>query len=246
MRAAYREHLDSFAHDLIVMCDLVSSVMDKANDALTRASLESAEEALSMDEELDEIVDRCEARAVELLALEGPVARDLRQVVSSIYIVEDFRRMAALAMHIANAARRRHPEYACPERVRGFFEEMGRLGLHMVAKIRDLLVDPDADSAVSLNEDDDAVDDLHEHIMLVLTQREWTYTTREAVDVALIARYYERYADHAVNVSSRVIYLTTGLVREEYIARRRDEESQADVERRFAELERQFSHRHGR
>ncbi|WP_038606582.1 phosphate signaling complex protein PhoU [Corynebacterium atypicum] len=220
MRAAYREHLNAFANDLISMCDMSEEVMRKAHHALVGASLQSAEDALSLDEDIDRLVEVCEARAVELLALEGPVARDLRQVVSSIYIVEDFRRMAALAMHIANAARRRHPDYACPELVRGHFSRMGELDLHMVAKIRDLLVDPDADSAVSLNEDDDAVDDIHEHIMVSLTQKEWPFSTREAVDVALIARYYERYADHAVNVSSRVIYLTTGLVREDYLAQR--------------------------
>lgn len=220
MRDAYREHLDASAHDLVVMCDMTYEAMQKANRAIVWASLQAAEDALGMDNDLDRLVEKCEARAVELLALEGPVARDLRQVVSSIYIVEDFRRMAALALHIANVARRRHPDYACPEPLREYFDKMGQLDLGMVAKIRELLLNPDADSAVSLNEDDDAVDELHQDIMLRLTGNDWPYTTREAVDVALSARYYERYADHAVNVSSRVIYLTTGLVREEYVTRR--------------------------
>ena len=107
MRTAYREHLDNFSHDLIVMCDTVRTIMDKASQALLDRALEPAEEALSLTEELDEIRSRCSERAVKLLALENPMAQDLRQVVSSIYIVEDLFRMGQLAQHIADAARRR-------------------------------------------------------------------------------------------------------------------------------------------
>lgn len=243
MRTAYREDLDSFAHDLIVMCDSVQTIMSKASHALLGASLQAAEEALSMADELEEIRVRCEERAVELLALEGPVARDLRQVVSSIYIVEDFNRMAALAMHVAKAARRRHPEHAVPERMAGYFTEMARLVTEMAEKTRNILIDPNADAALMLTDDDDAVDDLNEHMLVMLTQREWSYSTREAVDVALLARFYERYADHCVNVAARIVYLTSGLNPDEYLAKRERDEAEADIARRFEELERQFSHR---
>lgn len=241
MRTAYREDLDAFAHDLIVMCDSVQTIMDKASHALLKTSLQAAEEALSMSDELEEIRVRCEERAVELLALEGPVARDLRQVVSSIYIVEDFNRMGALAMHVAKAARRRHPEHAVPDRMVGYFAEMARLVKEMAARTRDILVDPNADVALQLTEDDDAVDDLNEHLLIMLTQREWRYTTREAVDVALLARFYERYADHCVNVAARIVYLISGLNPDEYLAKRERDEVEADIARRFEELERQFS-----
>src|SRR5690625_6233335 len=107
MRIAYRDELNAFAHDLIVMCDGVSAIMHKASQALLTAELQPAEEAISLSDELDEVRLRSEERAMELLALENPVAKDLRQVVSSIYIVEDLQRMSELAKHIANAARRR-------------------------------------------------------------------------------------------------------------------------------------------
>ena len=243
MRIAYREHLDNFAHDLIVMCDTVRSIMTNASRALLTASLGSAEEALSSADGLNEIRVRCEDRAVELLALEGPVARDLRQIVSSIYIVEDFARMGALAMHIANSARRRHPEHAVPESLLGYFDELARLVEEMGDKTRDLLVDPNADVALVLNEDDDAVDDLHSYILTAMTQRDWPHSTREAVDVALLARFYERYADHCVNVAARIVYLTSGLSPHEYIAKKESDRAEADVAARFAELERQFSRR---
>lgn len=243
MRIAYREHLDNFAHDLIVMCDTVRSIMTNASAALLDAYLEPAEDAISYAEPLEEIRARCEDRAVQLLALEGPVARDLRQVVSSIYIVEDFDRMAALAMHIAKAARRRHPEHAIPVQLLGYFKEMARLVEEMGEKTRDLLVDPNADVALVLNEDDDAVDDLNEYMLTMLTMREWEHTTREAVDVALLSRYYERYADHCVNVAARIVYLTSGLTPDEYTEKKERDRADADIAARFAELERQFSDR---
>lgn len=241
MRIAYREHLDNFAHDLIVMCDMVRSLMADASDALIRASLESAEDALSKADNLNEVRLRCEDRAVALLALEGPVARDLRQVVSSIYIVEDFARMGALAMHVAKSARRRHPDNSLPEPLIGYFQELARLVDDMSEKTRDILVDPNADVALVLAEDDDAVDDLHGYILTMLTQREWSHSTREAVDVALLARFYERYADHCVNVAARIVYLTTGLSPDEYIEKKERDQAEADIVARFAELERQFS-----
>lgn len=240
MRTSYREHLDAFAHDLIIMCDMVRDIMSQASDALLRGSLESAESCLSLAEPLEELRVRCDENAVELLALEGPVARDLRQVISSIYIVEDFDRMGALAMHIARSARRRHPEAAVPNALLGYFEEFSRLVQEMAEKARNLLVDPDADVAMVLAEDDDAVDDLNEHLLTMLTQREWKYSPREAVDTAMLSRFYERYADHCVNVAARIVYLTTGLMPEEYLAKKQKDEADSDFQARFEALERQF------
>ena len=140
MRAAYREHLDNFSHDLIVMCDTVRDIMDKASLALLQGALDSAEDALTMAEELDEIRARCSERAVKLLALENPMAQDLRQVVSSIYIVEDLYRMGRLSQHIAASARRRHPAPVVPANYIGYFEEMYRLTEEMGSVLHDILV----------------------------------------------------------------------------------------------------------
>lgn len=243
MRIAYRQQLDQFAHDLINLCDLTRDTMAKASDALLRSSLASAEDALSNADQLEEIRLRCEVQAVELLALETPLARDLRQVVSSIYIVEDFSRMGALGMHVANAARRRHPEPVVPAEFQGYIQELARLVDEMTDKIRQILIDPNADIALDLASDDDAVDDLHHHLMRILTARPWKYSARNAVDLALLSRFYERFADHTVNVAARIVYLSSGLQPKEYLRKRKHDEIEADVERRWMELERQFSSR---
>ncbi|ALP33614.1 phosphate signaling complex protein PhoU [Corynebacterium pseudotuberculosis] len=241
MRTAYREHLDAFSHDLIVMCDTVTKILRNASKGLMEQSLQATQAALSLSDEMEEIKTRSSKRAVQLLALEAPVARDLRQIVSSIYIVEDLDRMAKLAMHIASIARRRYPESAIPEPITGYFQEMCRLSLEMSEKIRSVLIDPDADVALVLSADDDAVDDLHDHLMGVLTKRDWPHSTREAVDVTLLARYFERFADHTVNVAAQIVYLTSGLMPEEYQKKRNDSYAQDEMERRFSELEKQFS-----
>lgn len=240
MRTAYREHLDNFSHDLIGMCDGVEQMMRLASSGLLTADLQKAEEALSLKDDLEETRARCEERAVSLLALENPMGKDLRQVVSSIYIVEDLYRMGNLAKHIATAARRRHPEPAIPDAYRGFFEEYTRLCIHLLEQTRDNLIAPDPDLAIQAAKDDDAVDDINGHLMSVLTQREWTESTRAAVDMALLSRFFERFADHAVSVNSRIVFLVTGLAPERYLAKKDEEARAEDFEERFADITKQF------
>ncbi|MFV8381722.1 phosphate signaling complex protein PhoU [Corynebacterium hindlerae] len=241
MRTAFRDSLNAFADDVIVLCDTVRSVAQKSLTALLEADLQEAEDALTLAEELPEIKRRCEQRAVELLATEGPLARDLRQVISSIYIVDDLARMGMLAQHVAKSARRRHPACAVPEPVVPYFAEVARLNLEMVDKIRHLLSNANADVAMVLVTDDDLVDDIHEHLMMMLTRRDWPHGTVAAVDVTLLSRFLERFADHAVNVAARIVYLATGLTPHEYQERRNEEREEADWAKRFAELEAQFS-----
>lgn len=241
MRIAYRDSLKAFANDLIVLCDTVRLAMQNSLDALLNGDLQAAEDTLSMAEDLDDIKQRCEQRAVELLATEGPLARDLRQVVSSIYIVDDLDRMGSLAQHIAKSARRRHPALAVPEPLLPYFAELARLDLEMIDKIHFLLNNPNADVAMVLVTDDDLVDDIHDHLMLMLTRREWPHGTVAAVDVTLLTRFMERFADHAVNVAQRIVYLTSGLTPTEYLERRNQEREESDWAKRFAELEQRFN-----
>ncbi|AZA12831.1 phosphate uptake regulator PhoU [Corynebacterium choanae] len=238
MRSSYQERLDRFAQDLIVMCDTVQVIMQQAAKALLAQDLTAAEQALTLTDDLKPITQRCEERAVQLLALEGPLARDLRQVVSSIYIVEDISRMATLAKHIATTARLRHPAQVLPEPLVGYFEEYSRLAQEMTQKLGDLLTDPDdVDVAVVFGADDDAVDDIQKHLFLLLTARPWEHSTTQAVDVALLSRYFERYADHIVNVASRIIYLSTGMKPAEYLANREAAQRGERFDDRLAALE---------
>ncbi|GAB3084622.1 phosphate signaling complex protein PhoU [Corynebacterium aquatimens] len=216
MRTAYREHLEAYASDLRVMSETVRAIMSNATTALLETSLDNAEEALSLADSLKEIRERCEHRSMELLALQNPVASELRQVITSIHIVEDFNRMGALAKHIANTARLRHPREVVPADLRDTVADVAKLVDEMAELIDDQLISPDADLALEVNRVDDQVDALHRFILSTVTANDWEESNRAAVDLALVGRFYERYADHCVNVASRIVFLVTGQSPEDY------------------------------
>lgn len=240
MRTVYQEQMRTFAHDLSLMSDRVRTMMSEACLALFDADIEKAETVLSSIDGVEELRKKAEQTSFELLALEGPVARDLRQVVSGTYIVEDLTRMAALAVHVARTARRHHPDHTLPEQIEPYFREMARLTDEIGAKLHDVLVTYDPEKAMELALDDDAVDDLHEHMFQLTTKREWPFPVSVAVDVTLLSRFFERYSDHAVNIGTRVVYLATGKQPEEYETTRRTEEQQETMREQFDEIRRRY------
>lgn len=240
MRTVYQEQMRTFAHDLTQMSDRVRTMMSEACKALFDADIDTAEVVLSSIDAVEVLRKRAEKTSFELLALEAPVARDLRQVVSGTYIVEDLSRMAALSVHIARIARRRHPDKTLPDSVEPFFREMARLVDDIGDKLHDVLVTYDPEEAMELALDDDAVDDLHEHMFQLTSNREWPYPVSAAVDVTLLSRFFERYSDHAVDIGTRVVYLATGKEPEEYETTRRSEEQQEKVREQFDEIRRRY------
>jgi phosphate transport system protein len=210
MRDVYQEQLDGLADALAGMCFQVAEAMEKATRALLEADLQLAEEVISEDVRVDETRASAEERAFALLALQAPVATDLRIVVSAIHGAGDIERMGDLALHVAQAARRRHPQPVLPDEVAPYFAEMGRVGVALAQKAGEVIRTRDLTRAAELESDDDAMDDLHRHMFTVLMDREWSHGVGPAVDITLLARFYERYADHAVAVARRIVYVVTG------------------------------------
>ncbi|MEH3142593.1 MAG: phosphate signaling complex protein PhoU [Mycobacterium kyogaense] len=210
MRTAYHEQLEGLSAQLGEMCGLAGVAMERATQALLQADLALAEQVITDHEQIVSMSVRAEESAFVLLALQAPVAGDLRAIVSSIQIVADVDRMGALALHVAKIARRRHPQHALPEEVNGYFAEMGRVAVELGQSAREVLVSRDPEKAARIREEDDAMDDLHRHLFTVLMDREWRYGVAAAVDVTLLGRFYERFADHAVEIARRVIFQVTG------------------------------------
>jgi phosphate transport system protein len=210
MRQAYQTQLDDLLEQLAVMCDHVGVSIRKATDALLNADLALAEEVISSDTRIDDLRNEAEHQAFALLALQAPVATDLRVVVTTIHAAGDLERMGDLALHVARAARRRHPSDVLPEEVKPYFAEMGRVACDMSAKASEVIRVPDVTRAEQIETDDDALDDLHRHMFTVLMSRDWSHGVASAVDVTLLARFYERYGDHAVAVARRIVYVITG------------------------------------
>ena len=210
MRTAYHEQLAALTDQLGEMCGLAGVAMERSTQALLQADLALAEQVISDHDHIASMSVRAEEAAFVLLALQAPVAGDLRAIVSSIQIVADVDRMGALALHVAKIARRRHPQHTLPEEVNGYFAEMGRVAVDLGAAAQEVLVTRDPEKAARIGEDDDAMDDLHRHLFSVLMDREWKHGVVAAVDVTLLSRFYERFADHAVEVARRVIFQVTG------------------------------------
>ncbi len=210
MRTAYHEQLAELTGQLGEMCRLAGVAMEHATQALLQADLVQAEQVFSDHEQIATLSARAEENAFVLLALQAPVAGDLRAIVSAIQMVADIDRMGALALHVAKIARRRHPQHAIPEEVNGYFAEMGRVAVELGNSAQEVLLSRDPEKAARIREEDDAMDDLHRHLFTVLMNKEWRHGTACAVDVTLLGRFYERFADHAVQVARRVIFQATG------------------------------------
>jgi phosphate transport system protein len=210
MRTAYHEQLEALTAQLGEMCGLAGAAMERATQALLQADLLLAEQVITDHEQIAAMSAKAEESAFVLLALQAPVAGDLRAIVSSIQIVADVDRMGALALHVAKIARRRHPQHALPEEVNGYFAEMGRVAVELGNSAQEVLVTLDPEKAARIQEEDDAMDDLHRHLFTVLMDRDWKHGVAAAVDVTLLGRFYERFADHAVEVGRRVIFQVTG------------------------------------
>ena len=154
---------------------------------------------------------RTEQSAFSLLALQQPVAGDLRTIVSALQIAADIDRMGALALHVAKITRVRHPQHVLPTDVRHFFAEMGRVAEQLASHAQKVLLNPDADLGERLRGEDDLMDDLHRQLLTILMDREWRYGVSAGVDIVLLGRFYERFADHAVEVGRRVVFQVTGV-----------------------------------
>jgi phosphate transport system protein len=211
VRDVYQEQLDALVVSLADMCDLVADALDNATRALLRADLQLAEQVISDDARIDDLRTAAEEQTFTLLVLQAPVASDLRITVSGIHATSHIERMGDLAVHIAETTRRRHPHLVMPDDVAPYLvAEMGRVGGRMARKAGQVIRTRDLTSAGELEADDDAMDDLHRHLFTMLTGPTWNHGVGPAVDITLIGRFYERYADHAVSLARRVIYILTG------------------------------------
>ncbi|BBX03819.1 phosphate transport system regulatory protein PhoU [Mycolicibacterium moriokaense] len=210
MRNAFHQQLDDLIVSIAEMCGAAGEAMESATQALLQADLVLAEQVITNHALIVQKTRKTEEQALTVLALQAPVAGDLRAVVSALKNIADVDRMAALALHVAKLTRRRHPEHVLPEEVNGYFTEMGRIAVDMGSNVKQVVLSKDAHRAEQLADDDDDMDNLHRHLFSVLMNREWRHGVAAAVDVTLLGRYYERFADHAVEIGRRVIFSATG------------------------------------
>ena len=210
MRDAYHDELDAISTSLVTMTSMVGSAMGLATTALLDADLKLAETVIAGDESIDALYRDVEAKAFDLLARQQPVASDLRVVVTSLRMVADLERMGDNAAHVAKIARRRYPSSAVPATLRSTVLEMGHAAEEIVAKAGSVIAKRDLAMAAQLEKDDDVMDELHRQLFTSILDDTWSHGIEPAIDITLAGRAYERFADPAVSVARRVVYLVTG------------------------------------
>lgn len=215
MRQDYYEQLDVISDDLVQLTRLVGSAMNLATQSLMDADLQLAEGVIAADVEVDEISAEVERKCADVIALQAPVATDLRIVIGALRISSSLERMGDLAEHVAKQARMRYPNVAIPTELRSVFAEMGGIAEAIVSKTGAVIATKDVSLAADIARHDEEMDRLHRELFTVVLSPSWHHGVEQAIDVTLLSRFYERFADHAVSVTRRVVTIVTG---EPYVA----------------------------
>jgi len=212
MRELFQTELDALREQLADMCAQAAEAMRAATRAVLTADGELGERVVAADAELDAARDRCDETVQRLLALQAPVAGDLRLVLTAVHCSDKIERMGDLAAHIADTARIRHPECAVPAELTGAFTDLGTVTAAMADRLVELIRDPGKGGFAELNETDQEVDARHADVLEAITRPDWPHGIPSATSLALLVRYYERFADQAVSVAKRLDFAITGVM----------------------------------
>jgi phosphate transport system protein len=210
MREEFPDDFSRVRSSLVIMARAVREAMRQASAALLAADHNLAYGVTVRDAEIDVLYRVVEDRVYDVVARRHPVGGDLRIVMTALQVASDLDRMGELAVHVARATLRRHPGPAAAPELAVLFRSMAAVADELAGKIVSALADQDQVIAAGLDADDDAMDELHRELFSVMLSHEWPLGVEAAVDGALLGRYYERYADHAVNVGRHVISMAAG------------------------------------
>lgn len=210
MREVFQQELQDVQERLAEIAALVATAIDRATTAFNDSDVALAEQVIADDAKIDHAAQSLDELAIDILARQAPVARDLRTVVSALRISASLERMGDMAEHIAQLARYRFPEKVVPKSLRSTFRDMGALDVAMADKLARLLLTEDVTLAEEIRDEDDQVDELHASVFDAVLGETWKGATIDTVDATLASRYHERFADHAVSIAKKVQYLATG------------------------------------
>ena len=210
IRSVFQDELDNVSQSLVDLTAMVASSMTKATTAILSCDLKLAEEVIATDVKIDDYQHETDFRIIDIIARQQPVASDLRALVTALRMGSDLERMGDLSHHVAKVARLRHPNAAVPPELVAIIQAMGVAAVAITEKTGVVIATRNTQMALEIERDDDVMDDLHRKLIAVLIEPTWKHGIETAIDLTLLGRYYERYADHAVSISRRVYFLVTG------------------------------------
>lgn len=210
IRSVFQDELDGISQSLVDLTSMVAESMSKATTAILTCDLKLAEVVIVSDEKIDEFQHDIDSRIIDIIARQQPVASDLRALVTALRMGSDLERMGDLSHHVAKIARMRYPDSAVPAELVEIIAAMGKAAMKITDKTGVVISTRDTEMALELERDDDEIDGLHRQLISILIEPTWKHGIETAIDLTLLGRYYERYADHAVSISRRVYFLVTG------------------------------------
>ena len=210
IRSVFQDELDGVSQSLVDLTEMVSLSISKATTSVLTTDLKLAEEVIATDDHIDNFQHELDARIIDIIARQQPVASDLRALVTALRMSADLERMGDMSHHVAKISRLTHPEAAVPAELIPVFKAMGSAAEKITNKTGVVIATRDTELALEIERDDDEIDKLHRQLIGTLVDPSWSHGVEAAINLTLLGRYYERYADHAVSVSRRVYFLVTG------------------------------------
>lgn len=210
VRKVFQAELHQIGEELTQISELVTEAMQKATLAFEGADTELAQDVIAADARIDFLQNDLDERAIDVLALQGPVASDLRMIVGSLRMSASLERMGDLARHVAQLARLRYPEHVVPDSMVEIFREMAQLDIRISELLTELLETRDLELSKDIYACNTRINELHASVFKAIADPGWSVSAVTTVDLTLASRYFERFADHGVSVTRKVNYLVTG------------------------------------
>jgi len=212
LRKAYHDDLESARNQVVRMAATVIETIGRATAVLLDGDLEAAEYVIRADAELDERAVEAEEHCIVLLALQAPVAGDLRQVLAIMKMISDIERSGDLAAGICKATRRIYGHHELEPKLRGLIAKMGEQAQVIYQAAIESFQENDGAKAAAVDDLDAYLDALQKQFIQAMFEcsAAGNLEIQEAVELAKVARFYERIGDHAVHIAERVRYVLTG------------------------------------
>ena len=209
VRRTFHEHIEDVQADIMRLAAMATEAIARATEVLLDHDLDAAKQLIDDDDAIDVLSLEVEEQIYELIVRQGPVATDLRVLMTSLWMTSEIERSADLASNIAKGVRRIHGVELHPV-ARGLIAQMNDEAIRLFRLALEAYVDREAGLALALDDIDDRLDLLHTEYIESLFEHQANRGLQPAVQLALIGRYYERIGDHAVNMGERVAYMVTG------------------------------------
>lgn len=210
MRKVFQAELQQVGEELIQIATLVKEALERASHAFLETDIQEAEEVISNDARIDFMQNELDERSIDILALQSPVASDLRMIVGALRMSSSLERMGDLARHVAQVARMRYPAPVLPDSITPIFTEIIDLDQKIIESVIALLETRELSHAQDIAKYKVRISELHVEVFNHMAADDWNYSAQTTVDVTLTSRYLERFGDHGVSVARKVTYLVTG------------------------------------